>query len=363
MPSEGAATLPPGSHIGILGGGQLGRMLAIAAARLGLHAHIFDPAADGPAAEVARQQTVAAFDDETALSAFARQVDVATFEFENVPASVAEILGRHTLVRPNIRAFAIAQDRIEEKRFFESIGIACAPWAEVNGPADIAEALTRTGAASILKTRRLGYDGKGQAAVEGVEAAENAWAAIGAQPAILEARVPFVAELSVIVARGPDGVTVAYDPGRNTHENGILRRTVVPSGLPASVLQDAVLAAGRIASALDYVGVLGVEFFLAPGNRILVNEIAPRVHNTGHWTIEAAAVDQFEQHIRAVAGWPLGDGTRHADAEMVNIIGDEAHDWAGLAAEPGLALHLYGKAEVRHGRKMGHYTRVSALGG
>ncbi|MEM7497337.1 MAG: 5-(carboxyamino)imidazole ribonucleotide synthase [Pseudomonadota bacterium] len=363
MAPASAEPLPPGSVIGILGGGQLGRMLAIAAARLGLHAHVFDPAAGGPAAEVAREATVAGYDDAAALETFARAVDVATFEFENVPAAVAETLARHTVVRPNARAFAVAQDRGEEKRFIEGIGLSCAPWAPVDGPRDIAAALEHTGAPAILKTRRMGYDGKGQAGVAQAGDAAGAWDAIGARPAVLEGRIAFTAELSVIVARGADGVTVAYDPGRNVHENGILRRTVVPAGLPAAVLQDAVLAAGRIASALDYVGVLGVELFLAPGGRLLVNEIAPRVHNTGHWTIEATAVDQFEQHIRAVAGWPLGDGVRHADAEMANLIGDDADGWADLAAEPGASLHLYGKAEARPGRKMGHVTRVSALRG
>ncbi|MEM8760526.1 MAG: 5-(carboxyamino)imidazole ribonucleotide synthase [Pseudomonadota bacterium] len=354
--------LPPGSVIGILGGGQLGRMLAIAAARLGLHAHVFDPSPGGPASEVAREATAAAYDDTAALEAFARAVDVATFEFENVPASVAETLARHTVVRPNARAFAVAQDRTEEKRFLEGIGLTCAPWAPIDSADDIAAALERTGAPAILKTRLMGYDGKGQVGVAAPDEAEAAWATIGAQPAVLEGRVAFTAELSVIVARGADGVTVAYDPGRNTHEDGILHRTVVPAGLPAAVLQDAVLAAGRIASALDYVGVLGVELFLAPGGKLLVNEIAPRVHNTGHWTIEATAVDQFEQHMRAVAGWPLGDGARHANAEMTNLIGEEAHRWAAIASEPGAALHLYGKAEARAGRKMGHVTRVSPLG-
>ncbi|MEL6574465.1 MAG: 5-(carboxyamino)imidazole ribonucleotide synthase [Pseudomonadota bacterium] len=355
--------LPPGSVIGILGGGQLGRMLAIAAARLGLHAHVFDPVAGGPAAEVAREATAAPYDDTSALEAFAQAVDVATFEFENVPAAVAETLARHTTVRPNARAFAVAQDRAEEKAFIESIGLTCAPWASIDASDEIAPALERTGAPAILKTRRMGYDGKGQASLDGPEAAAAAWEAIGGQPAVLEGRISFTAELSVIVARGADGVTVAYDPGRNTHEGGILRRTVVPAGLPAAILQDAVLAAGRIASALDYVGVMGVELFLAPGGRLMVNEIAPRVHNTGHWTIEGAAVDQFEQHIRAVAGWPLGDGARHTDAEMTNLIGDEAHDWQSIAAEPGASLHLYGKAEARPGRKMGHVTRVSPLKG
>ncbi len=352
-----AEPLPPGSTIGILGGGQLGRMLAVAAARLGLSAHVYDPGEAPPAAEVAAAHTRAAFDDAEALARFAAAVDVVTFEFENVPAETARALAARAPVRPPERALAIAQDRAEEKAFLEGLGIAVAPWARVDGPDDIAPALARTGAPAILKTRRLGYDGKGQAAVAGPEAAEAAWAAIGRAPAILEGRVAFEAELSVIAARGLDGRVAAYDPGLNIHEGGILRRTAVPAPLPRGLLQEAVLAAGKILTALDYVGVIGVEFFAA-GGRLLANEFAPRVHNTGHWTLDACLIDQFEQHIRAVAGWPLGDGARHSDAVMENLIGAEAEAWARLAAEP-CALHLYGKAEVRPGRKMGHVTRLS----
>ncbi|MEO0822114.1 MAG: 5-(carboxyamino)imidazole ribonucleotide synthase [Pseudomonadota bacterium] len=354
--------LPPGSAVGILGGGQLGRMLAIAAARLGLEAHIYDPDPAPPAAAVATRHVQGAYDDAAALARFAAGVQVATFEFESVPAATAAAVAAHTALRPNARAFAIAQDRALEKAFLEETGLAPAPWVAIEAEAEIAPALARLGGAAILKTRRLGYDGKGQARIAGAEEAGTAWAAIGAVPAVLERVVPFTAELSVIAARGVDGAVAAYDPGRNEHADGILRRTTIPAGLPASVLQDAVLAAGRILRALDYVGVIGVEFFFAPGasgGPLFVNEIAPRVHNTGHWTIEACAVDQFEQHIRAVAGWPLGDGARHADAVMTNLIGDEAAAWAELAAEPGAALHLYGKAEIRPGRKMGHVTHVT----
>lgn len=354
--------LPPGSTIGILGGGQLGRMLAIAAARLGLHAHIYDPALEPPAAEVARAHTCGAFDDAEKLAEFASSVDVATFEFENVPAASAEVLLARTAVRPHPRALAISQDRAEEKAFLEGIGIAVAPWVRIGGPEDIAGAMEAVGAPAILKTRRLGYDGKGQARLAGPDGAAEAWEAIGAVPAVLEGMVPFTAELSVIAARGLGGEVVAFDPGRNVHRDGILHTTTVPAGLPARIAQDAVLAAGRILNALDYVGVMGVEFFLAPGGRLLVNEIAPRVHNSGHWTIEACVVDQFQQHIRAVAGWPLGDGRRHADAVMTNLIGADAEDWPALAAEPA-GLHLYGKGESRPGRKMGHVTRVSPLTG
>ncbi|MEO1468044.1 MAG: 5-(carboxyamino)imidazole ribonucleotide synthase, partial [Pseudomonadota bacterium] len=338
---------------------QLGRMLAIAAARLGLHAHIYDPADAPPAAEVARAHTRAAWDDAAALDAFAGAVDAVTLEWENVPVAAVEALAARVPVRPGARALAIAQDRAEEKAFIEGLGLRVARWARVDGVHDLEAALATCGTPSILKTRRLGYDGKGQARIADPAEAAPAWEAIGAQPAILEAHVPFTAELSVIVARAIDGQVAAFDPGRNEHAGGILRRTTVPAGLPARVVQDAVLAAGRIATALDYAGVMGVEFFAEPGGSLAVNEIAPRVHNTGHWTIEACVSDQFSQAIRAVAGWPLGDGQRHADAVMDNLIGAEVEAWAGLAAEPGTALHLYGKAETRQGRKMGHVTRVT----
>lgn len=356
--------LPPGSTIGILGGGQLGRMLAIAAARLGLKAHTYDPAPFPPAAEVATAHTAAAFDDEGALAAFAEAVDVVTFEFENVPAATAAALATRCAVRPNARSFEIAQDRATEKTFLANAGIAVAPWAAIESAEDVPAAMAATGMPAILKTSRLGYDGKGQVRL-GPEADAATIAAaferLGGVACVLEAMIPFTAELSVIVARGADGAVAAFDPGRNEHADGILRRTTVPAGLPSAILQDAVLAAGRIVTTLDYVGVMGVEFFVAPGGRLLANEIAPRVHNTGHWTIEACATDQFSQQIRAVAGWPLGDARRHADAVMDNLIGEDAADWLQLAAAPGAALHLYGKGEIRPGRKMGHITRLSPL--
>ncbi|MEM6488628.1 MAG: 5-(carboxyamino)imidazole ribonucleotide synthase [Pseudomonadota bacterium] len=357
--------LAPGATVGILGGGQLGRMLAIACARLGLHAHIYEPGGERPppAAEVARHWTDAAYGDDAALDAFAAACDVVTLEFENIPVATVERLARRVPVRPGARALAVAQDRAAEKTFIAETGLSPAPWAAVDGPGDIAAALAATGTPAILKTRRLGYDGKGQARIADAAGAEAAWAAIGAEPAVLEATIPFTAELSVIVARGADGTVAAFDPGRNEHEHGILRRTTVPAGLTARVLQDAVLAAGRLATALDYVGVMGVELFVAPGGRLIVNEIAPRVHNTGHWTIEACATDQFAQHIRAVAGWPLADARRHADAVMTNLLGDEIDALAAHAAEPGVAIHHYGKGAARPGRKMGHITRLAPLSG
>ncbi len=347
--------LPPGSTVGILGGGQLGRMLAMAAARLGLAARIYDPAEAPPAAQVA-PHIRAAYDDAAALARFAEAVDVVTVEFENVPAATTAALAVHAPVRPAPRAFAIAQDRAEEKAFLNRLGIATAPWAPIGTPEDFPPALSETGTPAILKTRRLGYDGKGQARIAEGAGLAPAWDEIGAVPAILEGRVAFDWEISVIVARDLDGRVVCYDPGLNVHEGGILRRTTVPAPVPRPVAQDAILIAGQIVNALDYVGVMGVEFFVL-GRELLVNEVAPRVHNSGHWTLDACLVDQFEQHIRAVAGWPLGDGRRHSDAVMENLIGAEGEAWRRLAGEP-VALHLYGKDEARPGRKMGHVTRL-----
>ncbi|GMG82954.1 5-(carboxyamino)imidazole ribonucleotide synthase [Paralimibaculum aggregatum] len=349
--------LPPGSTIGILGGGQLGRMLAIAAARLGLRVHVYDPGAAPPAAEVCHAHTRAAFDDAAALGGFAAAVDVVTFEFENVPAATAAALAGKAPVHPPERALAVSQDRATEKGFMAELGIATAPWQAVDSLEDLRAAIARIGTPAVLKTRRLGYDGKGQARISAPEEAAGAWAAIGESPAVLEGFVAFDAEISVIAARGADGAIAAYDPGMNLHDGGILRRTTVPAPVPRGVAQEAVLTTGRILNALDYVGVIGVEFFVA-GRQLLVNEFAPRVHNSGHWTIEACVIDQFAQHIRAVAGWPLGDGSRHSDAVMENLIGDEADRWEALAGD-GCGLHLYGKAETRPGRKMGHLTRIS----
>ncbi len=348
--------LPPGSTLGILGGGQLGRMLALAAARLGLRAHVYDPAEAPPAAQVARH-TRAAYDDLGALAGFAAAVDVVTVEFENVPAETAAALASRAPVRPDPRAFRVARDRAEEKAFLNRLGIATARWAAVGEPADLGPALAEAGTPAILKTRRLGYDGKGQARVPEAAGIAAAWEGLGRAPAILEGLVRFDWEISVIAARDLEGRVVCYDPGLNEHEDGILRRTTVPAPIRRSLREDAVLIAGQIVNALDYVGVIGVELFVV-GGELLVNEIAPRVHNSGHWTLDACLVDQFEQHVRAVAGWPLGDGRRHSDAVMENLIGAEVEGWRRLAAEP-VALHLYGKDEARAGRKMGHVTRLS----
>ncbi len=351
--------LPPGSCIGILGGGQLGRMLAIAAARLGLKVHVFEPAADPPAGDVAAAVTTAPYEDHNALVAFARSVDVVTYEFENVPTQALDLIEAIVPIRPNRKALSVSQDRVTEKTYLEEIGVRVAPWAQVDSRDDLAEAVAVLGTPAILKTRRFGYDGKGQMRLRSDQDMETAFDALKGAPAVLEAMIPFDREVSVIVARSLNGAVICYDPGENVHRDGILHTTTIPATLTASQRQDAVLMAGKIVSTLDYVGVMGVEMFVTR-DAILVNEIAPRVHNSGHWTIEACVIDQFQQHVRAVAGWPLGDGARHSDAVMTNLIGVEADEWARLATEGG--LHLYGKSESRPGRKMGHVTRIAARG-
>jgi 5-(carboxyamino)imidazole ribonucleotide synthase len=332
-------------------------MLALAAARLGLKCHIYEPGADCPAAQVAHVATTAGYDDVAALEAFARQVDVVTYEFENVPTHALDVIEARVPIRPNRRALAISQDRLDEKAFLEGIGLATAPFAAVDTAADIAAAIETIGTPAILKTRRLGYDGKGQARLAGPEDAEAALAAMAGAPAILEGFVDFEREISVIAARGADGQVAAFDPGENIHSDGILRQTTVPAAIPASLRTDAVLLAGRMLSELDYIGVMGVELFVHSGG-LIVNEFAPRVHNSGHWTQNGCVIDQFEQHIRAVAGWPLGDGARHANVVMENLIGDDMDRVAALSRD-GAALHLYGKAETRAGRKMGHANRIT----
>lgn len=339
------------STIGILGGGQLGRMLSAAASRLGLRCHIYEPGA-APAGDVAWRLTTAPYEDEAALRAFADSVDVITYEFENVPTSALDLLESLRPIRPGRRALAVSQDRLTEKTFLTEIGLTVAPFADVPDQGDLDAAIARIGRPSILKTRRMGYDGKGQVRI-GDGPAD--WT--GA-PSVLEGFVDFTAEISVIIARGADGQVAAFDPGLNVHEGGILRTTSVPCGQPGRVTTDAVLIAARIANALDYVGVMGVELFVTPQG-LIVNEIAPRVHNSGHWTQAGCAVDQFEQHIRAVAGLPLGDGKRHADVVMENLIGDDMARVPALLAQPRTQLHLYGKGEARPGRKMGHVNVIA----
>ena len=348
--------LAPGARIGILGGGQLGRMLSVAAARLGFTCHIFDPGPNPPAGQVAARVTTAPYDDSAALESFARSVDVITFEFENIPTSALDTIEAIAPVRPNRRALAISQDRLSEKTFLNGLGLATAPFAPVEDAATLDAALAQIGTPAILKTRRFGYDGKGQARLEAPGDAGPALAAMNGAPAILEGLVDFEREISVIGARGADGQVACFDPGENVHENGILRTTTLPARISRAQATDAVLIAGRVLNALDYVGVLGVELFVTPAG-LLVNEFAPRVHNSGHWTQDGCLIDQFEQHIRAIAGWPLGDGKRHSDIEMINLIGADIARVPELARDPAVALHLYGKAETRPGRKMGHANR------
>ncbi len=356
------APLPPGSTIGILGGGQLGRMLAQAAARLGLRACIFCPEADSPAGAVAAAAIAASYEDEAALTAFAQRVDAVTYEFENIPVATVEYLAARRPMRPGAKALRLTQDRLAEKTFLNDIGLETAPFAAVDGPADLAAARARLGAPAILKSRRFGYDGKGQTRVSAETDPAAAWAGIGARSAVLEGFVRFAREISVVAARGLDGRIACYDPIENVHRNHILHTSQVPAAIEAPTAAAAHAIAGRILNALDYVGVLAVELFVAGDGRLLVNEIAPRVHNSGHLTLDACAVSQFEQHVRAVCGWPLGATARHSDATMVNLIGAEVEEWRNIAAQPGAALHLYGKREARPARKMGHVTRLYPLG-
>jgi 5-(carboxyamino)imidazole ribonucleotide synthase len=351
--------LSPGSTIGILGGGQLGRMQALAAARLGFKCHIYNDTS-GPAWDVAAATTLGRFDDEAALNRFAGAVDVVTYEFENVPVAAAAAVERIVPVRPGLRALQVSQDRLAEKRFVFGLGLPVAPFASIDGPQDLEAALRTVTVPAILKTRRMGYDGKGQARVATASELRAKLAEIGSGPATLEAVVDFTCEVSVVLVRGLDGATRFYDIPVNCHEGGILRTSAVPCALPAAHQERAREIAATIATALDYVGVLAVEmFYTGDADRpLIVNEFAPRVHNSGHWTIDACAVSQFENHVRAVAGWPLGPTERHSDAVMQNLIGADAGNWAHLAAEPGACLHLYGKGEARPGRKMGHVTWI-----
>ncbi len=353
----------PGSTLGIVGGGQLGRMAALAAARLGLRVHIFCPESDSPAAQVSASVTVAGYDDLAALEAFARAADVVSFEFENIPSESVRALAEHVPVRPSWRVLEVAQDRILEKRFFNHLGLETAPWAEVHDKEDLKDAVRRIGVPSVLKTTRLGYDGKGQVKILPDTDLAQAWSALGtgSPVGILEGFIAFVGEISVIVARGSDGQMATFDPSWNVHRHHILDTSILPAPLPETVLDSARRAAETIAGALDLVGLLAVEMFVTQEGTLLINEMAPRPHNSGHWTMDACAIDQFEQFVRAVCGLPLGSAERHSDAVMTNLIGDDVDRWAEILAEPGACLHLYGKSEAREGRKMGHVTRLSPL--
>ena len=350
-------SIAPGSTIGIVGGGQLGRMLSIAAAQLGYKCHILDPHPDGPAAQVAAKFTRAEFDDMAALRKFARSVDVATYEFENLPVAPLDVLGEK--LKPSTRSLAIAQDRAREKAFIEGCGARVGAWTPVASFDEVRAALAELGTPVVLKTRRYGYDGKGQSWIRDPADAESAWAAIGKEPAIAEAGIAFLAEFSVIVARWADGRHAFWDSAENEHGEGILRRSTVPcSDAVAVQVAEAREATLKIAEALGHVGVLTVEYF-ASEQGPLVNEIAPRVHNSGHWTIEGAVTSQFEQHVRAICDLPPGPtDLAGSGAVMDNLIGDDVDRWPDLVAAPGLHVHIYGKGEARPGRKMGHVTRV-----
>jgi 5-(carboxyamino)imidazole ribonucleotide synthase len=349
--------IPPGSTIGIIGGGQLGKMLAVAAAQLGYKCHVFEPGTSPCAADVAAEFTRADYADAAALKRFADSIDVATYEFENVPAASLEVIA--SKLRPGVASLQIGQERALEKEFIESTGARVGPWMRVDAEADAIEAEQRLGTPLVLKTRRLGYDGKGQAWADRPGSAVEAWDAIGRQPAVAEARIDYECEFSVVLARGEDGAVAVWDLPLNDHENGILRRSTVPAGEAVERHRDeAIGVATAIAEALGHIGVLTVEFFACRDGPI-VNEIAPRVHNSGHWTIEGSVTSQFEQHIRAICGLPLGPTARTgASAVMENLLGDEIEEWPRLVAEPGAHVHIYGKGQHRPGRKMGHVTRI-----
>jgi 5-(carboxyamino)imidazole ribonucleotide synthase len=353
--------LKPGATIGILGGGQLGRMLALAAHRLGLNVHIYSPEKDSCAFEVARASTCASYEDEAALGRFAGSVDVITYEFENVPAKTAAFLGKRKQVAPDPHVLEITQDRLIEKNFISDLKIATAPYASVHSASQLAKAVEMVGLPAVLKTRQLGYDGKGQAKIAKGGDAAATWRSLQNAPCILEGFINFEREVSVIAARSRDGKVECFDVTENAHRDHILHVSKVPAKVTPAIAAQARSVATRIAKAFDYVGVLAVEMFVVRAGKkhsVLVNEIAPRVHNSGHWTIDGATVSQFEQHIRAVAGWPLGKPIRLGRVEMTNLIGAEVNDATHWLTVPGASVHLYGKGEARPGRKMGHVTRV-----
>ena len=356
--------LKPGDTIGILGGGQLGRMLAMAAARLGLRCQVFSPDPDSPAFEVVLNATCAEYADVEALELFANDVDVITYEFENIPAAAAMILGARRPVLPERKILETTQDRLAEKDFVKRLGVATADYADVTSTASLRDAITRIGLPAVIKTRRFGYDGKGQAIIREGDDPDRIWTALGTKSAILEAFIPFEREISVIAARSADGHVECYDVTENEHRDHILKVSRAPAAIPDNLAAEARSIAEKIAGALDYVGVLAVEMFVLNdrgGPRVLVNEIAPRVHNSGHWTLDGATISQFEQHVRAIAGWPLGRPVRHGHVTMTNLIGDEINGYEAWLSVPGATVHLYGKGPPRPGRKMGHVTQVRAM--
>ena len=363
MTSSGRVTLKPGDTIGILGGGQLGRMLALAAARLGLKAQVFAPDPDSPAFDVVQNATCAEYADVEALELFASDVAVITYEFENIPSSTAMILSARRPVLPDPKVLETVQDRFAEKNFVSKLGIATARYADVSSAQELKTAIGQIGLPAVLKTRRFGYDGKGQVVVREGDDPETVWADLETRSAILEAFVPFEREISVVAARSASGEVVCYDVTENEHRDHILKYSHAPARISDELAAQARVIAEKIATALNYVGVLAVELFVVPGKdgpSLLVNEIAPRVHNSGHWTLDGASVSQSEQHTRAIAGWPLAHPVRHGDVTMTNLIGDDILDYGKWLGVPGATVHLYGKGAPRPGRKMGHVTEVKA---
>ena len=350
-------TLISGSTIGILGGGQLGQMLSMAASRLGFKTHIFEPSENPPASNVSSKFTRAEYDDYDALKQFASSVDVVTYEFENIPTAALDIIETQSEIFPNREALKISQDRLIEKEFINKLGFKTASFCEVNSIEELIHAINQIGAPSILKTRRFGYDGKGQVKVQPSSKPEEIWKNLGEKALILEGFINFSSEFSVIGSRSKDGQISCFDPGENVHKDGILRTTTVPAHLTNQQKTEAVLITAKILETLKYVGVIGIEFFLEK-NSLVINEFAPRVHNSGHWTQNGCTVDQFEQHIRAITGWKLGNAERHSDVVMENLIGDEIYKTNQLVEDGSIALHLYGKADVNPGRKMGHFNRI-----
>jgi 5-(carboxyamino)imidazole ribonucleotide synthase len=355
--------LKPGDTIGILGGGQLGRMLAMAAARLGLKCQVFSPDPDSPAFDVVLNATCAEYADVEALELFANDVDVITYEFENVPAASAMILAARRPVLPDRKILETTQDRLAEKDFVRKLGIGTTEYADVSSAAALRAAIATIGLPAVLKTRRFGYDGKGQAIIRQGDDPDRIWEELGTKSAILEAFIPFEREISVIAARSAEGEVECFDVTENEHSDHILKTSRAPAAISDALAAQARDVARKIANALNYVGVLAVELFVVQGDggpRILVNEIAPRVHNSGHWTLDGASISQFEQHIRAIAGWPLGKPVRHGPVTMTNLIGDDIKDYERWLTVPGATVHLYGKGAPRPGRKMGHVTEVAA---
>jgi len=351
--------LGPGAVIGILGGGQLGRMLAMAAAQLGYHTHIYCPDERNPAEQVTDRLSRHSYTDETALVNFAQKVDVVTYEFENIPVASVEILRKHVPVFPSAEVLRVSQDRLQEKEFLNGIGIDTAPYKAVATETEAKAALNVIGFPAVLKTRRFGYDGKGQAIVRLAEELPDAWAQLKSNEVIIEGFIPFDMEISVLAARGQDGEIRCFDPAENIHKNHILDLSIVPARIAPALRNTAVDIAKRIVAELDYVGILAVEFFVSSSAPVFrVNEIAPRVHNSGHWSIEACPTSQFEQHIRAICGLPLGDTSLYGRAEMKNLIGEDINDMDIYLKDPDANFHHYGKMEARPGRKMGHVTRL-----